>query len=300
MRDNLGKLSCMWGGGLFLGVKGSTGQFIIGTADGVWTTRAIQRKPKEQHWISSRANLIGEIPWWTTDDDPKVDGEALRCDIAPGLPLAARETASGASVPRRFAMTKSDLDKHGYTAKCVGCMSILWGTARQTHTTEYCTRMDTAMRGDPKVENAKRRADEYFDKVLEAEGEEAKRRRTLEQARDASDDVMQDSPQDSAPAAEQIKRPRAEEDDETEHVDKKMRGIMEICINHEDDIHECDQGEELPAKLVAEAAAEEVAFMRGLHLYAYVPLQGCYDNAGKAPISTGWVRTNTGTAEVRM
>ena len=42
----LGKLSCMWSGGVFLGVKGSTGEFIVGDGRGVWRTRTVQRKPE--------------------------------------------------------------------------------------------------------------------------------------------------------------------------------------------------------------------------------------------------------------
>jgi hypothetical protein len=41
----LGKLTCMWEDGIFLGVKGSTGEMIVGDEKGVWRTRTIRRKP---------------------------------------------------------------------------------------------------------------------------------------------------------------------------------------------------------------------------------------------------------------
>ena len=43
------KLTCMWEDGIFLGVKGSTGEMIIGGERGVWRTKTIRRKP-EGEW----------------------------------------------------------------------------------------------------------------------------------------------------------------------------------------------------------------------------------------------------------
>ena len=44
----LGKLTCMWGDGVFLGVKGSIGEMIVGDSKGVWVTRTVRRKPLEE------------------------------------------------------------------------------------------------------------------------------------------------------------------------------------------------------------------------------------------------------------
>ena len=43
----LGKLSCMWEDGTFLGVKGTTGEIIVGDKKGVWRTRTVRRKTVE-------------------------------------------------------------------------------------------------------------------------------------------------------------------------------------------------------------------------------------------------------------
>ena len=50
----LGKLSLVWQDGVFLGIKGRTGEFIIGDEKGVWKTRAIQRKPCGERWASQK------------------------------------------------------------------------------------------------------------------------------------------------------------------------------------------------------------------------------------------------------
>ena len=40
----LGKLSCMWEDGIFLGVKGTTGEIIVGDKKGVQRTRTVRMK----------------------------------------------------------------------------------------------------------------------------------------------------------------------------------------------------------------------------------------------------------------
>ncbi len=42
----LGRLTCMWEDGIFLGVKESTGEMIVGDEKGVCRTRTIRRKPE--------------------------------------------------------------------------------------------------------------------------------------------------------------------------------------------------------------------------------------------------------------
>ena len=44
----LGKLTSLWGDGVFLGVKGKSVEFVVCDAAGVWKTRTIQRKQVEE------------------------------------------------------------------------------------------------------------------------------------------------------------------------------------------------------------------------------------------------------------
>ena len=38
----------MWEDGIFLGVKGTTGEIIVGDKKGVWRTRTVRRKTVEE------------------------------------------------------------------------------------------------------------------------------------------------------------------------------------------------------------------------------------------------------------
>ena len=51
----LGKLTSMWEDGVFLGIKGSTAEIIVGDKNGVWVTRTVRRKPIEERW--NRENM---------------------------------------------------------------------------------------------------------------------------------------------------------------------------------------------------------------------------------------------------
>ena len=43
----LGKFTCFWEDGVYLGVRASSGEMIIGDERGVWRTRTLQRRPLE-------------------------------------------------------------------------------------------------------------------------------------------------------------------------------------------------------------------------------------------------------------
>ena len=70
-------MSCLWEDGIYLGVKSTTGEIIIGNDVGIWKARTVQRKPAEQRWLRSNSKLALGLAWRTSEDDPKVDGEKL-------------------------------------------------------------------------------------------------------------------------------------------------------------------------------------------------------------------------------
>ena len=49
-RQALGKLDSLWSEGVYLGVKATTGEIIVGDAEGVWRTRTVRRMPWEERW----------------------------------------------------------------------------------------------------------------------------------------------------------------------------------------------------------------------------------------------------------
>ncbi len=65
----MGKSSCMWDDGIYLGVKGTTGEFIIGKKEGVWRTRTVRRKTLQERWTRENLEMVGGVPWQTGEKD---------------------------------------------------------------------------------------------------------------------------------------------------------------------------------------------------------------------------------------
>ena len=151
----LGKLSCMWSDAVFLGVKGSTGEFIVGDGRRVWRTRTVQRKPEEERWTTEKLKMIGGVPWRTSEEDANMDGEAMKMTVKvmnkAYIAQKMEDEEFKDVVPRRFDIKKQDLDTHGYSKSCPGCLAILRKTARQGHSEGCQKRMREEMKGDKNV-----------------------------------------------------------------------------------------------------------------------------------------------------
>ena len=83
MKPLLKKLEIMWQDGVYLGVKATTGEVIVGTAEGIFRTRTVRKKPKEDRWDVKHLDMIGGVPWRTRDGDEANDGEKLPTELRP-------------------------------------------------------------------------------------------------------------------------------------------------------------------------------------------------------------------------
>ena len=129
----LGKLTCMWEDGVYLGIRGTSGEIIIGDKKGVWKTRTVQRKPVQDTWAKDSADMIVGVPWRTSEADSNADGEQLEVIKLSDEHVASEREVMKEPVPRRFRIDKEDLIDHGYTAKCPGCRAALTGARPQGH-----------------------------------------------------------------------------------------------------------------------------------------------------------------------
>ena len=72
----LGKLACMWEDGVYLGVKGSTGEIMVGDGRGVWVTRTVRRKILEERWDRRNIEMVKDVPWARSETEGRRDHEA--------------------------------------------------------------------------------------------------------------------------------------------------------------------------------------------------------------------------------
>jgi hypothetical protein len=167
----------MWEDGVYLGVKATTGEIIVGTMKGIWRTRSVRRKPEEDRWSVDNMSLVGGVPWRMSSNDENVDGAALQGGVVRpdgGQVMGDVDERDLRDVlravpPKAFATNREDYERHGYTTRCPGCKALLTGTTRQKHSDACRRRMGTEMADEEKVKTAKRRKEDFIDKALEVE-----------------------------------------------------------------------------------------------------------------------------------
>jgi len=179
----LGKLTVTWEDGIYLGIRGRSGEVIVGDGKGVWKARSVQRKPVGDRWDPTTSDLVKHVPWRTSDEDPKVDGEKPEVvKLTPDGEQLQREVMRE-TVPRKVAIAKQDLEEFGYTAKCPGCLAVLRGTTRQGHSQDCRRRMQEELKGTPKADAAKRKFESFTEEALEKDDMNRKQKKRDETER---------------------------------------------------------------------------------------------------------------------
>ena len=178
----LAKFTCLWSDGIYLGICGKSNELIIGDKAGIWRTRSIQRRPLSERWSSGSAVAFTGVPWRTSDDDMDADGEKMEAEEMEGLQIIRDEDKKNEDEkvenppPIRVHIRKEDLTKHGYSKRCPGCAAVLSGSTRQAHSEACRKRLESEMKGETKVKEAKQKMDEYYATILEKEDDNRKRK----------------------------------------------------------------------------------------------------------------------------
>ena len=262
----LGKLSSLWEDGVFLGVRGKSGELVVGDRHGVWKTRTIRRKPFDERWSKENLELVVGVPWRTSETDPQVDGEPLEV-IRPGPRIAEEDKERGQeAVPRSFWITKADMEEHGYSARCPGCTAVLRGRNRQGHSTGCRKRFEELLRGTDKYKRAEGKFEEFLAKTLEKEDEMREKKRARREDEEATTLAKSEvqrrgeeatlmeytgGPSSSSSATTATKRPNIGDDTqkESDESDRKRRAGAE----KDSDMRIEDDGEEMMAQMIEES-----------------------------------------------
>lgn len=167
--NNLAKLSVLWGTGLHLGAKGSTGEMVSGAADCVGRTRMVWRRPEEMRWNAE------EIEPWDRKSE-KADDEVVHPRGIERMPEEIlqeekRAVTGELNLPKSFHTKRGDDEGHGYTRGCPGCRALFTGTSRQKHTIQCRSRVESEMGSHRRVKATKRRPEDFLDKVMARAGE---------------------------------------------------------------------------------------------------------------------------------
>ena len=188
-----------WAEGIFLGQRSVSGEYLVGSPQGVFRPRTVRRVPLEQRWVDN-LSMISCLPWKHNSRHEAGD-EVLLSEEPPTPSMTPEVTQLPPRSPddpklrdvRQFYVKPYDLDPAdsgiGFTDGCPGCRSIVYNTKpRHAHSNKCrhrviataATNKDVAAR----VNKAINRDVEYHAKKLEAD--EAKKRRPAEE--EASDE----------------------------------------------------------------------------------------------------------------
>jgi hypothetical protein len=286
----LGKLAIMWNDGVFLGVKGTTGEFIVGDANGIHRTRTLTRKPEQERWkkgADGNLSMVIGVPWRQSEDDPNKDGEGMDCTAYSEETRAELEKKLEFqnTLPRRFAIRLADVEKHGPTEKCPGCRALVGGKSHQGHSEVCRKRFEEKMAGDARVEESSRKTGEFLARAIERD---VRQRTEGELGGMANGGNEASSSSTGLPFGTPI----------SANMDVDVVTIGLLMTNDEPD--EATEVEELPElgedglnlKLVEAARQEEMDFVKSIPVYEEVDTDECWRRTGRPPVSTKWVDTS--------
>ena len=157
-----GNMEAKFQDGVLLGYHRRTNTYILGTADGICTSRSIQRRPHENRWNAALIEQMRATPWNTRE----------RSEVRVRFAEAPRDpppTPSAHPVPKRFRINLADLRTYGFTEGCKQCQQFeRYGKTPNdggSHTEACRKRILAALLGTPK---GRARVDAYEEKVNEA------------------------------------------------------------------------------------------------------------------------------------
>ena len=82
----MAKLDSLWSDGVFLGYRSISGEIVVGTKNGVFKTRTVQRKAYEHRWGKENLDMVGGVPWKSTPDGDEEEAIMPAIDIGMEMP----------------------------------------------------------------------------------------------------------------------------------------------------------------------------------------------------------------------
>jgi hypothetical protein len=191
-KTKMEKLNPRWYYGIFVGVKRSSGEIFVSTQDGIKKARSVRRLPVEKRWCEDCIEWVKFVPWNKYRGDDEADGEIpeealrdpfVRRDEAPDVRPGGEGQPGAITIkmrqppPRAFYISKQNIKDHKYTRGCPGCGSVFKGGSRQPHNELCRARFEELLKDDARVKNAKRKQEEYEDKVVKKAKDKKERKK---------------------------------------------------------------------------------------------------------------------------
>ena len=89
-------------------------------------TRTVRRKTARERWEQSNLEMIVAVPWRKNEDNEKMAGGRLKGEVVlMEKDQEKLEMEEHVPVPKRVYVFCKDLETIEFTARCLGCLSML-------------------------------------------------------------------------------------------------------------------------------------------------------------------------------
>ena len=127
--------------GIYVGQHERTSAHLLMTPEGVMRGVGLHRLPKEERWDITFLKQCKGLPWEMRPSQRKnmlgdVFDEDEKSRLA-AIPVVLPQKAK----KRQFYVLRSDIEKHGATASCNGCMALAAGMTGVPHSDECRNRI---------------------------------------------------------------------------------------------------------------------------------------------------------------
>lgn len=316
------KLAARWKKGVWLGRMDKTNEILVGTPEGVFTSRCIRRLPKEEQWDGEAIKNMKGLPWELKPGTLRVGGPTMASGST-DYPVPHPEVPRGEPEPKepifkRTYLTKAMVERFGATRGCAGCREV-----GKVHTEACRTRMEGLLTGeDDEKQKLQKQIDELNEEIKKARAKNEESNMMDDEDEAVDENELPDLPEDSdnedemmdGGAGEQPAADVAMESASTtaatdllagaqkqEEEVAKFKSIYHICCEEPSDwiesyvdleFYDDLTGALLPKELVVEARKKELFLAKQRTLYIKVPLSVCWEHSGGPPIGTKWVDIN--------
>ena len=144
----LNKLEPRFETGVFVGIRDRSDEILVMTSTGVYKARTFKRKPEEERWDAGFLSTCVGLPWKPVPSSGEVTVLPAKVLVVPAVttPIPEVRPDDREVGRRRLYIKKADLEEHGYTDGCPGCIAAQFGLTAQGHTESCRARIEEALK----------------------------------------------------------------------------------------------------------------------------------------------------------
>ncbi len=161
----------------FSGVRGKSVEIIVTNGEGDLEDKNHPAEARGRTAAGVECRARQDVPSEQEGQAGKVDDVQVAIEMREDESEIEKQAPGKEVAPRNFYISAKDLEDHGFSSKCPGCLSILRGKTRQARPAARRKSFESAFAGSDKVKHADYKITEHLAKMLERERDQQKIKR---------------------------------------------------------------------------------------------------------------------------